>query len=276
MRNTLNPWVVSLVGASAALAGLLSGCSGSSASAHPESAAVAAASRAGTATAPSGAQPALRASTTATSAKGATAGAGKGCAANKVAIPRGAVTAKTDDVGLDGKADTQFYYSGSSGLAYGIHTASGATFLLKDDLAGGGDRRGWSAVFESHPPMTVLDDGHVATLHAFVNCRFVTTKDTHGKPYIFNVSGGKYGTGVECEGGNTRGGRSLYGVLASRQPNGRYKIFTTGIAVSQDGRTARNSTKRTGPGTYAATSSQVKLANRSTCESLPVVSLSGR
>jgi hypothetical protein len=124
--------------------------------------------------------------------------------------------------------------------------------------------------------VTVIDDGRTATLHAFVDCGFVTTTDQQGTPYHFGLHGFyDFGTGVECT--NQNGGYLLFGVLASLRKNGLYDIVGTQILLADHGRIARNDTS---PEVLAEhlppDDPQVALAMKSACGDIPIVSTSGR
>ncbi|MDJ0349940.1 hypothetical protein [Cryobacterium sp. PH29-G1] len=200
--------------------------------------------------------------------------AAAGCPANDVPVPADAALATIQDVDGDGRGDAEFY-SEEDGFYYGIRTASGATVLLKDDLAGPNTHSGWTSIREG-ATVTVLDDGRTATLHAFIDCAFVTTTDSGGTPYRFGLNGfSDYGTGVQCTDQN--GGSLLYGVLASRQADGTYDITRTQIILTDGGRIARNSSQ---VGSVAqglpGDDERVALAMRSTCGQTPIVKTSGR
>ncbi|GAA3868708.1 hypothetical protein GCM10022381_10060 [Leifsonia kafniensis] len=196
-----------------------------------------------------------------------------GCAPNGASIPAGADTATIEDVDGDGKPDVE-YYSESPTFEYGIQTASGATISLADDLAGPGRHGGWSALLENETVITVLDDGRTATLHAFVDCGFVTTKGVDGNPYRFLLNGfGETGTGVECSDGN--GGRQLIGVLAARDSSGNYGIVNTVVTVSGDGLLATNGTSSTVATGLPESDPQVVAAMGSSCGDIPKVQTSG-
>jgi hypothetical protein len=199
---------------------------------------------------------------------------GQGCSPNGVAIPSGAMTATVGDIDRDGKADQEFYTQ-SSPFEFGVHTASGATIVLKDDLAGPGTHSGWISHRETGT-VAVIDDGRSANLWGFVDCSFVRTVDGAGKPYSFTLAGyGQYGTGVECTDEN--GGALLWGMLAAKQGDGTYTITETYINLVDDGRTAENNG---GPQPVASglaqTDPQVKLAMRSSCGDVPIVHTDGR
>jgi hypothetical protein len=197
-----------------------------------------------------------------------------GCPANAVPVPGDAVLATIEDIDHDGLPDAEFY-SEKDGFYYGIRTASGATILLKDDLAGPNTHSGWTSTRE-RAIVTILDDGRAATLHAFIDCAFVTTTDAGGAPYRFGLNGfSDFGTGVQCTDQN--GGALLYGVLASRQSDGLYDITRTQIILDEGGRVARGSSHDwvVAQG-VPKDDEQVALAMRSTCGQTPIVKTSGR
>ena len=223
---------------------------------------------AGSSTSPPSPLPSL--STPGNSATGAA-----GCSPNGIAIPAGATTAIIGDVDGDQRPDTEFYTEVGA-FSYGIHTASGATVLLPDDLAGPGAHSGWSARLDGPAIVaTVLDDGRSASLHAFINCRFVTTKGTDGQPYRFLLNGfGEYGTGVACN--NQNGGTLIMGALAQTRGDGLYDIRWTQVNMSADGTKATNLTTVTRYAGLAESDPLVKQAMGSYCNDVPKVSTSGR
>lgn len=198
-----------------------------------------------------------------------------GCPANEASIPPGADTATIPDVDGDGRDDTEFYTEAQAPFEYGIRTASGATVILADDLAGPGRHSGWSARLEDKTVVTVLDDSRSATLHAFVACRFVTTIGEDGQPYRFLLNGfGDTGTGVAC---STDGaGRELLGLLAKRNASGRYDVTATIVGVTADGLHAANGTSYAMAQDLPESDPQVQQAMGSHCGSIPKVATSGR
>ena len=197
-----------------------------------------------------------------------------GCPANGVSIPAGAETSAIDDVDGDGKPDTQFFTE-EPDFFYGISTASGATVMIRSDLAGPGKHSGWSARLESGLVVTVLDDSRAATLHAFVNCAFVTTTEADGSAADLYLTGfGDDNTGVQCYSGN--GGRWVYGVLATRLTSGRYTITRSYLTFSKDGSTVTLSPATEEATDIAADDPRVALAMKSSCGDVPKVATSGR
>jgi hypothetical protein len=147
--------------------------------------------------------------------------------------------------------------------------------VLRDDLAGPAMHNGWMARFATNI-FAVIDDGRGATLHAFVDCRFVQPRGVEGRPYTFALQGfGTAGTGVGCS-SFVDGTKKLVGLNAVRLSNGRYRIDSTEVKVSADGRTATNGPVERGRTTYAADSEAVRQANRSSCSDVPIVHTSGR
>jgi hypothetical protein len=202
-----------------------------------------------------------------------TDGLGDGCPANDARIPDGASTSALADVDGDGEPDMQFYTENPS-FAYGVSTASGATYFLADDLAGPGRHSGWSARLESGLVVTVLDDSRTATLHAFVNCAFVNTTAADGSRFDLDLKGfGDQSTGVQCSDGN--GGRWLGSVLATRLENGRYNITRTSLDFSADGAVVSNGIVSQIAADVAADDPLVVLAMQSTCGDTPKVATSG-
>ena len=179
------------------------------------------------------------------------------------------------DLDGDQRSDNAFY-SEAGPFEYGIRTASGATIVLRDDLAGPGVHSGWSAKLDGPAIVaTVLDDGRTATLHAFVNCAFVTTKGPDGSPYRFALNGfGTAGTGVACNDRN--GGTLVEGALAVKRSDGRYDIRWTLIRLSADGTEATNGETETRYRGLAASDVRVKQAMGSHCGTAPKVGTSGR
>lgn len=232
---------------------------------------------AGSATTPPTAPTSAVPTTAAPTATPTGAAEGAGCPANGGTVPSDADVATIEDVDGDGRADQEFYTehgTSTSGFQYGIATASGAVITLDDDLAGPNRHSGWTSIRETGIA-TVLDDGRTATLHAFVDCAFVTTTDDAGKPYRFGLNGfSDYGTGVECSDQN--GGAFVVGVLAAKQSDGTFTITGTIVNLVDEGRTATNGTSyEIGTG-LAQDDPRVALAMTSTCGDVPKVGTSGR
>jgi len=198
----------------------------------------------------------------------------KGCPANNETIPGGADIATIPDIDGDGQPDIHFY-SEIPNFMYGVQTATGATVILRDQLAGPHTHSGWTAQLGSDLVITVLDDGRTASLHAFVDCRFVTTTDLDGTPYRLGLNGfSDDNTAVRC--GNGDGGLELIGVNAARQPDTTYDIVKTTITISRDGKRVVHSSAQTEATGLAASDERVTSARGSTCADVPEVGSIGR
>lgn len=274
--------IVVLIGA----AGLLAGCAASAPNASPsavttdtEPTTTTAIPTSSTAASSTPAASASTGSAAPTSSSAPTAvssqqGGGKGCSPNGVAIPAGADIAPIRDVDETDSDATEFY-SETPRFEFGVRTQSGATVVLPDDLAGPATHSGWMTRFPL-AVVAVLDDGRGATLHSFVDCTFVRTEGIDGRPYSFALNGfGTAGTGVGCA-SYADGTTKLLGLNAVRLTTGRYRIDSTEVRVSADGRTATNGATTKGTTTYAEGSNQVRQANSSTCGDVPIVHTSGR
>jgi hypothetical protein len=198
----------------------------------------------------------------------------KGCPANNETIPGGADIATIPDIDGDGQPDIHFY-SEIPNFMYGVQTATGATIILRDQLAGPHTHSGWTAQLGSDLVITVLDDGRTASLHAFVDCRFVTTTDLDGTPYVFGLNGfSDDNTAVRC--GNGDGGLELIGVNAARQPDTTYDIVNTTITISRDGKRVVHTSAQTEETGLVASDERVTSARNSTCADVPKVGSIGR
>lgn len=257
-----------LIVGTVAAAGLLAGCT------TPAPPTVSTPSTTAVATTPSASPTSTPTATSLPTPVSSQQGGGKGCSPNDLPVPDDADTATIADVDETDSDATEFY-SETPRFAFGVHTSSGATVLLPDDLAGPATHSGWMTRFPL-AVVAVIDDGRGATLHAFVDCRFVQTKGVDGTPYSFTVNGsGTTGTGVGCS-AYVDGTKELVGLNAVRLSTGRYRIDSTEVKVSADGLTATNGTTKRGTTTYAESSAEVRQANRSTCGDVPIVHTSGR
>jgi len=197
-----------------------------------------------------------------------------GCPATPETMPAGAVSAEIADVDGDGENDTEWYDESTAPFTFGITTASGATVSMADDLAGPGGHSGWTAALHNGVVVSVLDDGRRATLHALVDCGFVTPIGVDARPYTFDMQNTHdNGTGVGCL--EVDGGLELNGLQVTQNRDDSFSLMATGITVAADGLSAING--------YTAVSAslpeddpRVHEAQTSSCADAPVVSTSGR
>jgi len=196
-----------------------------------------------------------------------------GCPATAESMPAGAASAQIADVDGDGENDTAWYDETSSPFTYGITTASGATLTLPDDLAGPGQHSGWTAALHNGVVVTVLDDSRGATLHAIVECGFVTPIGVDARPYTFDMQNTHdNGTGVGCL--EVDDGLELNGLQVTQNRDDSYSLLATGISVSTDGLTAINGYTAVSA-SLPADDPRVSAAQTSSCGDAAVVSTSG-
>jgi hypothetical protein len=196
-----------------------------------------------------------------------------GCPATPAEMPAGAASAEIADVDGDGENDTEWYSEASSPFTYGITTASGATHTLTDDLAGPGTHSGWTATLHNGVVVTVLDDGRSASLHAFVDCEYVTPIGVDGRPYTFDMQNLRgNGTGVGCL--EVEGGLELNGLQVAEKHGDTYALMATGITVSENGLSAMNGYTAVS-GSVPEDDRRVSAAQTSSCANAAVVSTSG-
>jgi hypothetical protein len=197
-----------------------------------------------------------------------------GCPATDDTVPDGADIAEIADIDGDGENDTQWYSEATAPFVYGITTASGATVTLADSLAGPGVHSGWTAQLHNGVVVTVLDDGRGADLYAFVDCDFVTPIGVDARPYTFDMQNAHgNGTGVGCL--EVEHGLELNGLQVTENRDDSFSLLSTGITVSEDGLTAVNGYTDVAP-SLGADDRRVTLAHTSSCADTPVVSTSGR
>lgn len=257
MSKRLSP-IAFLAAAGIAVAMLVSGCSiFPSPAPAPTTAPTSSAPAAPPATTPRAAPPATTPPTPTAAPTAA------GCAPTTATMPAGAVSRTTIDVDGDGVADTEWVTTTPS-LQFGVTTASGATYSFSLNTASPAARVGFIARLNDHRIVALTDDNRSASVHFFVNCGWVTTKDSHGAPFAldFNDLAGT-GSGVGCSFGYVvqfQATNSATGWKVTKRP---LNLNSTGSFASF------------GPATVvvanaSASDSRVKVAQALTCESVTV------
>ncbi len=122
------------------------------------------------------------------------------CTQGSNEIPPGAAVRQVIDLDGDGRPDTAWAATATSGMTtVGVTTA-----------AGGGTQRKWNSaspvmrsvlvidVNDSSPPLILADDGRRVQLWTFSGCSIVDVTDTQGEPFLFELGFADHGTGVGC------------------------------------------------------------------------------
>ncbi|MEO9221669.1 MAG: hypothetical protein ABI251_07815 [Mycobacteriaceae bacterium] len=187
--------------------------------------------------------------------------AATGCAPTGAGVPAGASSKPIIDVDGDGRADVGWI---NGGVNFGITTASGATFSIPMELAGGGPR----SVLVVNPDeqgniAALASDERTVELLLVRNCELLPAKNAEGTNYEFDLGLRGNGTGVGCSQVAGTPGRSLVGLNlhldGAGQPVG---IQRTQIVLN--GTNARNGASDT----VAPTPAAVQTGREITCDDL--------
>lgn len=207
--------------------------------------------------APSSAPASSAAPVTSPSASAATTTA---CAPSGTGVPAGAVTKQIIDVDGDGRPETGWL---SGGVNFGITTASGATFSVPINLAGGGARSVLVADTDGKGTIAALaSDGRTVDLFLVRNCGLFPAKNLQNQPYQFDLGFRGTGTGIGCSQVAGTDGRSLVGLNVKLGPNAQPEsVQRTQILIT--GTEARNGATDSVAGTPSAvaTGSQITCGN---------------
>ena len=138
------------------------------------------------------------------------AAAATGCAPAGAGVPAGATSKPIIDVDGDGRPDVGWI---NGAVNFGITTASGATFSIPMELAGGGPRRVLVADTDGRGTIAALaSDGRTVELLLVRNCGLFPAKNAEGANYEFDLGFRGTGTGVGCSQVAGTSGRSLVGL----------------------------------------------------------------
>jgi hypothetical protein len=176
-------------------------------------------------------------------------------------MPAGASSRKVGDLDGDGRADTE-WISDTPDLRFGVTTASGATVSYTLPTASPEPREGFVTRLNDHRIVSIVDDYRAAYAHFFVNCGWVTPKDSHGVQYTFDMQDlTGHGTGVGCSKGY------LVGYQATNASSG-YTVKQTQVLLNTTGSVASNGPTSTVVTNAPASDARVKAAMTISCGSV--------
>ena len=161
-----------------------------------------------------------------------------GCAPNDTTIPAGADVVTVIDVDGDGRPD-QAWLSGGAGRAFGITTASGATFSTPIESASPVAASAIvNRVQSDGIPIALVDLSREALVYSLAGCAVTPVANAQGQPYTFDRGFAGAGTGVGCT--TDAGSLRLAGLNAVADEAGTYTVSRTFVDLDADGRHATN------------------------------------
>ncbi len=180
-----------------------------------------------------------------------------GCAPAGSGIPTGASSKPIIDVDGDGRPDVGWINGGTS---FGITTASGATFSIPMELAGGGPRSVLVENTDGKGTIAALaSDGRTVELLVVKNCGLFPVTNPQGQHYEFDLGLRGTGTGVGCSQVAGTSGRSLVGLNVHVDGNG-HPLDVQRTQIVLDGTAARNGATDTVAGNPAAAQSGSQIS----------------
>ena len=175
-------------------------------------------------------------------------------------MPADATASPIFDVDGDGRADREWIATVGQATAFGVTTASGATFSYSVTSASPIARIGFVARLTSSRLISMLTDGREAYLHVFANCSFVQPVSSDGKTFTFDLQNLRgNGTGVGCVAADD--GADLVGYQAT-SVNGVTTVRQTIIKLDAAGTGASNGAVST-VATEASPNSPIAIAANS-------------
>jgi hypothetical protein len=200
------------------------------------------------------------------------------CTSGSTVVPSGAVSRQIVDVDGDGRPDTAWIGTDTSGsVMVGVVTAAGGGTVRSFDSPSPGNTRSVLAFHlnDATPPIFLAADSRTVLLWAFIDCTLVDVHNLQGDPYEFSLGFTDIGTGVGCA--TVDGTQQLVGLDAKTDTNGDIDWSSTVVTVRGD--KARNATVTNGVYTSPTDDSKIALLDEVTCGTLTMgndgITLSG-
>ena len=161
-----------------------------------------------------------------------------GCPPGGGAPPAGADVVTVIDVDGDGRPD-QAWLSGGDTRAFGITTASGATFSTTIESASPVPASAIvNRVQADEIPIALVDLGREALVYSLAGCAVTPVANAQGQPYTFDRGFAGEGTGVGCT--QSEGALRLAGLNAVAADDQTSTVTRTFVDLDADGRKATN------------------------------------
>ena len=161
-----------------------------------------------------------------------------GCPPGGDAAPAGADVVTVIDVDGDGRPD-EAWLSGGATRAFGITTASGATFSTPIESASPVPASAIvNRVQADDIPIALVDLGREALVYSLAGCAVTPVANAQGQPYTFDRGFAGEGTGVGCT--QSEGALRLAGLNAVAADDQTYTVTRTFVDLDADGRKATN------------------------------------
>ncbi|QJW35323.1 hypothetical protein [Cellulosimicrobium protaetiae] len=194
--------------------------------------------------------------------------AAEGCPAAGDGVPAGAGTHEIVDVDGDGRPDTA-WLTGGADRAFGITTASGATFSAPVESA---SPQPASAIVQvvaagdATAPIALVDTGREVLLFSVADCAVTPTQNAQGEQYTFDKGFTGFGTGVGC----TEVDEELHlaGLDAVSDDGTSFTVSRTFVELDTDAKTATNGAEETVAQDAAADDPVVTTAQETSCGDL--------
>jgi hypothetical protein len=194
--------------------------------------------------------------------------AAAGCPATDDGPPADASAHEIVDVDGDGRPDTA-WLTGGADRAFGITTASGATFSAPVESASPVPASAVVNVVaagDGTAPVALVDTGREVLLFSAADCAVTPTQNAQGEPYTFDKGFTGFGTGVGCT--EVDGTLHLAGLNAVSDDGAAFTVSRTFVDLDAAARTATNGQEETVAQDAAPDDPVVTTAQETSCGDL--------